>query len=137
MSSTIVVGVDGSRHSTAALRWALSHAERLGETTVVAVFAWELPLIGIPGAFDMSEMEERAKQFLGEVVQQVAPGPGVQLTPVVAHGEPTAALVEAAREADLLVVGTRGRNAFRGLLLGSVSQGCAAAANCPVVIVKV
>lgn len=135
-TSTIVVGVDGSAHSKVALRWALSHAERLGDSRVIAVFAWELPLIGVPGAFDLDAMESGAKSFLGNVIREVAPDPPVALEAFVARGEPTESLVEASQSADLLVVGTRGRNPFRGLLLGSVSQGCAAAADCPVVIVK-
>jgi nucleotide-binding universal stress UspA family protein len=55
---------------------------------------------------------------------------------VVAEGDPIEALVAAAEDADLLVLGTRGRSQFAGLLLGSVSQACAAHASCPVVLVK-
>ena len=55
---------------------------------------------------------------------------------MVAEGDPTEALITAARGADLLVLGSRGRSQFRRLLLGSVSQGCAAYAPCPVVLVK-
>lgn len=136
MSTRIVVGLDGSAHSIAGLRWALAHAEKLGDTTVVALLAWELPLIAVPNAFDADELEGRAKHFLNQTVDSIAPDPPVRLERIVAHGEPTTSLVEASRNADLLVVGTRGRNPFKGLLLGSVSQGCAATAHCPVVIVK-
>lgn len=136
MTTRIVVGVDGSPHSIVGLRWALAHAEKLGDTTVVALLAWELPLIAVPNAFDPDELEGRAKRFLNETIDGFAPDPPVRLERIVAHGEPTTALVEASRDADLLVVGTRGRNAFKGLLLGAVSQGCAASAYCPVVIVK-
>lgn len=136
MSTRIVVGVDGSPHSGEGLLWALATAERLGDSEVVAVFAWELPLIGVPGAFDRAELEKEAKRFLQDAVRQIAPQPAVPLKLVVAHGEATTCLIEASQEADLLVVGTRGRNAFKGLLLGSVAQGCAADAACPVVIIK-
>jgi nucleotide-binding universal stress UspA family protein len=136
MTSRIVVGVDGSAHSNEGLRWALAHAERLGDTEVVAVFAWGLPLIEFPGAFDKDEIEAGAKRFLQETIQHVAPEPPVPLKLVVAHGDPATSLIEASQEASLLVVGTRGRNPFRGLLLGSVAQGCAADSACPVVIVK-
>jgi len=136
MSGRIVVGVDGSEHSNEGLRWALDHAEKLGDSTVVAIFSWQLPLIGVPGAFDVQELEEQAKRVLNEIVDQIAPHPKVPLERIVAQAEATTALVEASRGADLLVVGTRGRNPFKGLLLGAVSQGCAANAYCPVVIVK-
>lgn len=139
MSTRIVVGIDGSPHSDEALRWAIGAAERMAgaaDATVVAVFAWEMPLIGIPGAFDPQEMETEAKAYLNRAVDAVAPDPPVRLERVVAHGDPTESLVEASRGADMLVVGTRGRSPFKGLLLGAISQGCAAAADCPVVIVK-
>lgn len=131
----IVVGVDGSDHSTAALRWAVGHAERTG-SSLEAVFAWQLPMIGIPGAFDRGEMEAAAKDFLVETVSAAVPSPPIPLELTVAEGDPTTSLVAAARGADMLVVGTRGRTPFKGLLLGSVSQGCASTAACPVVVVK-
>ncbi len=135
MSARIVVGVDGSPSSLAALRWALRPAGALaGEVT--AVFAWQLPLLSVPGAFDRRELEERAKHFLLEVISAVTPPPEVPLTSYVAEGDPTEVLIKASEKADLLVLGTRGRSPFKGLLLGSVSQGCAASAPCPVVIVK-
>jgi len=135
MSPRLLVGVDGSPHASAALRWALRHAEALG-AEVTAVFAWQMPLLSVPGAFDREELEKRAKQFLLEVVGSVAPSPVVPLTSYVAEGDPTEVLIKASDQADLLILGTRGRSPFKGLLLGSVSQGCAAAALCPVVIVK-
>jgi nucleotide-binding universal stress UspA family protein len=131
----IVVGVDGSDHSVAALRWALEEAEALG-ATVEAVLAWQLPLISVPGAFERDRMEASAKELLVDVVSSVAPAPPVPLLTTVAEGDTIASLVAAAGQADLLVLGTRGRSPFKGLLLGSVSQGCAATAPCPVVIVK-
>jgi nucleotide-binding universal stress UspA family protein len=59
----------------------------------------------------------------------------VQINPVLVHGPAAKALLERAEGADLLVVGSRGRGGFAGLLLGSVSQQCAHHAPCPVVIV--
>ena len=55
----------------------------------------------------------------------------------MAEGDPTEALITASDEAELLVLGSRGRSPFKGLLLGSVCQGCAADTKCPVVIVKI
>jgi nucleotide-binding universal stress UspA family protein len=131
----IVVGVDGSAHSEAALKWALEEAEtRQGELT--AVFAWEVPFLGFPGAFDREELEKSGKEFLIETVSRVAPSPAVPLITLVAEGDPAASLIKASENADLLVVGTRGRSPWAGLLLGSVSQRCAAGAACPVLLVK-
>ena len=57
-SRQIVVGVDGSEHGNAALRWAIEEAKVHG-SEIVAVFAWQLPLIGVPGAFDRDALHER------------------------------------------------------------------------------
>jgi nucleotide-binding universal stress UspA family protein len=135
MRFRIVVGVDSSPHSIAALHWAARHAERLsGE--VVALFCWQMPFYGMPGGFDRDELEARAKTLLLETVAAAVPQPRVALLTVVAEGDPTEALIEASKDANLLVLGTRGRTQFPGLMLGSVSQGCSAHANCPVVLVK-
>jgi nucleotide-binding universal stress UspA family protein len=135
MTYRIVVGVDASPHSTAALRWALWHAERLsGE--VIALLCWQMPFYGMPGGFDRDELDQRAKVLLRQTVAAAVPEPPVPLLTVVAEGDPTEALIEASSEANLLVLGTRGRSPFAGLMLGSVSQGCSAHANCPVVLVK-
>jgi nucleotide-binding universal stress UspA family protein len=135
MSYRIVVGVDGSPHSDAAVRWAIEEAEaRNGEVT--AVFAWQLPFLSFPGAFDRDELEQASKEFIVDNVSRIVKTPPVPLTTLVAEGDPAASLIEASKGAHLLVVGTRGRSPWSGLLLGSVSQRCAAAASCPVVLVK-
>ena len=135
MTYRIVVGVDGSEHSNSALRWALTEAE-CHSGTVTAVLAWQVPFISFPGAFDRDELEKAYKEFLVETVSTVAPKPAVPLETLVAEGDPTEAMVEASKGANLLVLGIRGRSPFAGLLLGSVSQGAAATAHCPVVLVK-
>ena len=135
MTYRIVVGVDGSPHSDAALRWSVDEAEaRNGE--VMAVFAWQMPFLSFPGAFDRDELEQASKEFIVDNVSRVMKTPPVPLLTLVAEGDPAAALIEASKGANLLVVGTRGRSPWSGLLLGSVSQRCAAAAPCPVVLVK-
>jgi nucleotide-binding universal stress UspA family protein len=136
MTYTVVVGIDGSAHGDAALRWALAEAEAHEDGRVTVVFSWQLPFVGIPGAFDRAELEQAAKDFLVERVSAVVPSPSVPLTPLVAEGDPAEALVTASEEADLLVVGTRGRSPFMGAVLGAVSIRCAAAARCPVTLVK-
>jgi nucleotide-binding universal stress UspA family protein len=131
----VVVGVDGSPHGNAALRWALDHAQLL-DGSVTAVMAWQMPLLGMPGAFDRAELEELAKRLLVDTVSAVEPAPVPPLWTVVAEGDPTEVLIRASAEADLLVLGSRGRRPVKGLLRGSVPQGCAARTACPVVIVK-
>jgi nucleotide-binding universal stress UspA family protein len=131
----IVVGVDGSPHSIAALRWSLGQAAgRDGQVTVL--FAWQVPFVSMPGAFDRDELEEGYRQFLVTTVSEVAPRPAVPLDTVLAEGDASAVLIEASKDADLLVLGIRGRSPVAGLMLGSVSQGCAASSSCPVVLVK-
>jgi nucleotide-binding universal stress UspA family protein len=135
MTYRVVVGIDGSPHSEAALRWSVDLAEaRQGELT--AVFSWQVPFMSVPLAFDRDQLEQEYKRYLIEVVSAVVPSPPVPLHNVVAEGDPAEALLVASQNADLLVLGTRGRSPFAGMVLGSVSQRCAAAALCPVVLVK-
>jgi nucleotide-binding universal stress UspA family protein len=132
----IVVGVDGSEHSNAALRWALAEAEVHPDSLVTAVLAWQMPFLSFPGGFDRHELDKTYKNFLIETVSAIAPKPAVPLETLVAEGDPAESMVEASKDANLLVLGIRGRSPFAGLLLGSVSQGAAATAHCPVVLVK-
>jgi nucleotide-binding universal stress UspA family protein len=131
----IVVGVDGSEHGNAALRWAIEEAKIHG-SGIVAVFAWQLPLIGIPGAFDGDEMERVCKAFLEDAVAAVVTDRDVTITKLVAQGDVSGSLIEASRDAEMLVLGSRGRGGFAGLKLGSVSHECVQHAACPVVIIK-
>jgi nucleotide-binding universal stress UspA family protein len=135
MAYKAVVGVDGSPHSEAALRWALADAQT-HDGQVTALFVWQVPFSSFPGLYDREALEKASKEFLIERVSAVAPKPPVPLLPVVAEGDAAEALVIASEDADLLVLGTRGRSPLRGLLVGSVSLQCAAAARCPVVLIK-
>jgi nucleotide-binding universal stress UspA family protein len=135
MTYQVVVGVDGSPHGDAALRWALRDAE-VHQGQVTAVFVWQVPFSSFPGLYDREALEKAAKEFLIEKVSTIAPKPAVPLLTVVAEGDTADALITAAKDATLLVLGTRGRSPLAGLLLGSVSQVCAAAAPCPTVLVK-
>ncbi|MDT9686823.1 universal stress protein [Streptomyces sp. P9(2023)] len=133
----VVVGVDGSPASHEALRWAAGYAGLVG-ATVAAVSAFDLP--GAVGwsapAMDAEFDGTLARQALTEEVQEVLTEAGdVPLETHLVRGNPAMALVEASADAELLVVGSRGRGGFASLLLGSVSQQCAAHASCPVVIV--
>ncbi len=133
----IVAGVDGSRGSQAALRFALEEA-RLRGSSVTAVFAWAIPFVAdvptglLPSL--LADFREDAAKVLEDAIAE-ADTSGVEVERLVVEGPAGAALVEAAKDAELLVVGSRGRGGFKGLLLGSVSQQCAHHAACPVVIV--
>jgi nucleotide-binding universal stress UspA family protein len=100
------------------------------------VLAWQMPFLSIPGAFDRDELAQTYKEFLLKAVAEIAPAPEVPVRTLVAEGDPIDTPDTDANDADLLVLGTRGRSPFAGLLLGSVSQACAAHAICPVVLVK-
>ena len=136
MKYKVVVGIDGSEDSDAALRWALAQAEA-HDGEVIAVFAWQMPWVSNPATFDRAELEQDGKDFLIQRVSLVAPSPPVPLTPLVAEGDAAEALVVASRDADLLVIGARGRSTFLGVALGGVSLRCSVAARCPVTLVKV
>jgi nucleotide-binding universal stress UspA family protein len=131
----IVVGVDGSESSTCALRWALDEAETRGAGLTV-LMAWDY--LSPPGreTFDPAYDEEVALEVLDGIVRPLAAErPAVPVETRAVCDFPARALLEAAADADLLVVGARGLGGFAGLLLGSVSQQCVTHAPCPVVVV--
>jgi nucleotide-binding universal stress UspA family protein len=138
----IVVGVDGSASSLAALRWAVHQAELTGGT-VDAVVAWQMPATMTGFGFapvavaDGSEMEQTAQRVLDEMVSSVAgPEGGPAVRRLAVQGFPAPVLLGASVGADLLVLGSRGHGGFSGALLGSVGQHCVRHARCPVVIIR-
>jgi nucleotide-binding universal stress UspA family protein len=136
----IVVGVDGSDGAAAALRWAFEEARRTGgELEVVLAFDFQLGWIDVGATYQAEWIEHATLKARDEVHRLIADSiadPGaVVVHPLVVEGAPAEVLIEVARSADLLVVGTRGRGGFAGLLLGSVSQRCVERAPCPVVVV--
>jgi nucleotide-binding universal stress UspA family protein len=140
MSTTIVVGVDGSEGSVHALEFALEEA-RIRDAEVKAVAAWHVPAAAynsgwVPVTVDPGDYERTARASLEQSLGKAyAAESGVSVTPLVREGQPADVLVAESREADLLVVGSRGLGGFKGLLLGSVGQQCAHHATCPVAIV--
>jgi nucleotide-binding universal stress UspA family protein len=147
LMAKIVVGVDGSETSKDALRWAIEEA-RLRDARVMALNAWQVPPVApdfgpLPGAavpYELVEMlprlEEAARRVVEDAVQEVAGGSDVEVDAVAVEGPPARSLVDAARDADLVVVGSRGHGGFKGLLLGSVSLHVAQHAPCPTVICR-
>jgi nucleotide-binding universal stress UspA family protein len=135
----VIVGVDGSPHSARALSWACRRAQTCGDT-VRAVCAWSLGASGEdwmaqPGV--TAEGQRRAEQMLRESVERARRDhPAVTVETAVIEGPPARVLVDISADADLLVVGSRGRGGFSGLLLGSVTQQCVHHAHCPVTVVR-
>jgi nucleotide-binding universal stress UspA family protein len=142
--NTIVVGIDHSEGAKAALRFALEEA-RLRQAKLRVVHAWQFAYLGAPGiegslphpGGEFEALRTAADLALDSTLQEVAADArDVEVERRVVQGAPAAALVEESRDADLLVVGSRGHGGFAQLLLGSVSQQCAHHASCPVVIVR-
>lgn len=139
---TIVAGVDGSEGSRAALRFAIEEAVLRG-ADVDAVASWQFPAYAYTGVAVMPptvDLADSARAVLDDAIEAVTAELGgaaaeVTVNPVVLEGPPAAMLVEHSRNAQMLVVGSRGYGGFRGLLLGSVSHQCASHAHCPVVVV--
>ncbi|HVA06495.1 MAG TPA: universal stress protein [Acidimicrobiales bacterium] len=137
----IVVGVDGSDGSIDALRWAARQAELTGAKLHV-VTAWAFPEHRTPFGivFDIAESADptaRARSKLDDLIEDVlGKHEKVALRAEVIPGNEAAVLIEAARHADLLVVGSRGLGGFAGMVLGSVSAHCIRHARCPVVVIR-
>jgi nucleotide-binding universal stress UspA family protein len=138
----IVVGVDGSEHSKPVLEWAMQEAAaHHAPLTVLAVHQvagsfWTSTPIIYPA--DQPEAE-KARQGAEEAVSQIASSLGdaapASVTVRSVSGVPAQELVNASRDADLVVVGLRGGGGFAGLLMGSVSEQVARHSSCPVVVV--
>lgn len=132
----IVVGVDGSQGSKEALRWAVAQAGLTGQT-VAAYISWDYP-VTYGARWDVPDWDDHCATVIKQAVDDVLPaGSAVTVTRTVSRGHAAEVLLDAAADASLLVVGSRGHGGFTGLLLGSVSQHVAAHAPCPVVVVHV
>ena len=132
----IVVGFDGSPSSLDALSWAVRQAE-LTSASIEVVMCWEWPssygwAVPVPEDFDPEG------DIHGTIEATLTPlraeHPGLVINGRVVEGHPAPVLVEASKTADLLVVGNRGHGEFVGMVIGSVSEHCAAHAYCPVLV---
>ena len=137
MSDAIVVGIDGSPDSNAALQWAIDEA-RLRDCELVVVHAWSITALAMLGSYgyalDAKPPEEAGQALLDETMQRIAES-GINTRSVLAQGSASHAIITAANEANLVVVGARGHGGFSGLVLGSVSNQVVHHALCPVVVV--
>jgi nucleotide-binding universal stress UspA family protein len=141
----VVVGVDGSEASERAVAFAAEAAERSAASLRV-VGAWQMPYVDAFGTtvWDVAgrgTVEESLREATQRSLESVVAGlasthPGLAVTSSVIEDDPAVALNDASREAGLVVVGSRGRGGFGGLLLGSVSHHVVHGAHCPVAVVK-
>ena len=138
----IIVGIDSSEGSERALRWALVEAAAHGNR-VVLLHAWQFPAVGVTSyagdvlpVFGRSDVERLAAEVLDGAAHLAAElVPDVKVELELVRGHPAAVLIDASRQARLLVIGSRGLGGFKGMLMGSTSSACAHHSRCPVVIV--
>ena len=139
----IVVGVDGSKSSRAALSWAYDEATH-HDASLTVISTWHPPALpmtppygSIPPEGYVSQPQRDALDLLKKLVADLEErNPPVDVRTVIEEGNPAETLIERSKEADLMVVGSRGHGGFAGMLLGSVSQHLVAHAQCPVVVVR-
>lgn len=139
MTGRVVVGVDGSPGSEAALRWALEEA-RLRHADVLLVHAWQATagageaMPGLAMGVLVGLAEEDARAVLAEALAEAEAG-GVKAEGKLVCGGAGPTLLEAAAAADLVVVGARSHQGLAGALLGSVADHVARHAPCPVAVI--
>ena len=135
----VVVGFDGSDTAQRAVSWAVTEATARGRGLVL-VHAVMPPVatgglgVGLPPSLDLVEQLE--SQALAQLDEFASGLTGVDVSTAVAIGAPSAVLLEASETADMVVIGSRGRGGFSGLLLGSVSGQVSAHAECPVAVIR-
>ncbi len=139
----IVVGVDGSKSSRAALKWAYDEAAHHGAALTV-ISTWHPPAMPmtppygqIPPEGYVSQPKRDALDLLQQLVTDLEErNPPVDVRTAIEEGNPAEVLIDHSKGADLMVVGSRGHGGFAGMLLGSVSQHLVAHSECPVVVVR-
>ncbi len=138
----IVVGVDGSECSRSALRFALEEA-RMRKTPLRIIVAWHVPLAAYgagltpPPPHLAEDAEAGAKEVLEEALAATREdAASVDIETAMVEGHAAGVLIEESEQAELLVVGSRGRGGIRELVLGSISHECVMKAHCPVAVVR-
>ena len=135
-AARIIVGVDGSKASVQALRFAHRQAALTG-AQLHAVTTWRYPFTGDVPVGDTPDWQRDAEAILDTALSAAIPAADLgAVTRHVSEGHPAAVLLEQAQDAEMLVVGSRGHGGFAGMLLGSVSQHVVAHSPCPVVVVR-
>ena len=136
----VVVGVDGSDPSLAALSWASRYGAATG-ATVRAVRVWHYPTsAGLPPGKTPQpvegEVEGWERNDLSEAVAKATLDPSAQIETKIVYGHPAQALIDESSGQSLLVVGHRGHGAFTAALTGSIAFHCVNHATCPVVVIR-
>ena len=140
MSKHLIVGIDGSPESEAAMAWALEEATRR-DLEVELVYALAVPVVSdaygmVMTRPDIDELTDYSQKLLDAALASAqAAAPHLAVSARLASGPPAAVLIEASKHAEGLVVGTRGLGAISGKLLGSVSVRLAGKSVSPVFIV--
>jgi nucleotide-binding universal stress UspA family protein len=141
MTSRVVVGIDGSPSARCAAELAAHEAERHGATLEV-VHCFDVPITATDPmgaayvAIDHDELVASARLVLDSEVQRLRTlAPGVQIEPSLHEGSARSVLVDASKDADLIVVGTRQASELAGFVLGSVCRHVLHRAHCPVAVV--
>ena len=136
----IVVGVDGSQGGRRALEWAATEAAaRGGSVQAVVAWRWDGPDFERPSVTNPEEERRHAQQILDRELTALTTrhGSAHPVAGEVVEGRAAVALTNAARKADLLVLGSHGHSRLRHTVLGSVSEECIRLATCPVLVVPV
>ena len=138
-SDTVIVGIDGSETSLAALRWAVLDAVRRDAAlSVLSAYTGVVPGMRPMVSPELERAQQRrAEQIVQEALataREVGPGLAIDGRPVL--GDPAGVLLDASGSTSCLVVGGHGRGRLAGLLAGSVSQQVALHARCPVAVVR-
>jgi nucleotide-binding universal stress UspA family protein len=134
----IVVGIDGSPAAAKALEFAIEEAE-LRHAELHVTYAYTVmasPVTGSTGHDYYEQVETSAQAFLENALAAAPPTDGLSVEWLGVPGNPAEVLIEASKNATILVVGSRGVGGFLGLLMGSVSTQCVHHSHCPVLVVR-
>jgi nucleotide-binding universal stress UspA family protein len=139
----ITVGIDGSDHSVKALEWAMKEAA-IQHSPLTVMMVHLVPMSGWTGqpitlpadAAELEKTRQTANELILKVTSQLGDAQPASVKVNVVNGFPAQDLIEASRDADLIVVGSRGSGGFAKLMMGSVSSQVVHHAHCPVVVVR-
>ncbi|UVI36797.1 universal stress protein [Brevibacterium spongiae] len=139
MAHTIIVGIDGSDNAACALQWATTHAQKTS-AEIRLVAAYTVPGVNMSQAdivypADFDAAVKKTVESIAEAAADSVSDAGVPVSTTIVPGDASGVMVEHSKNADLAVVGARGRGGFAGRLLGSVALAMPAHSHCPTVVV--